>query len=322
MADGGGAADVAAGEDPGAAWMRHMRAGEWEAAWRVSDRVLASHAGEPCWHLPRHEQWVWDGTPLNGKRVLIRCYHGLGDTLQFIRFAPRVKAVAAEVVVWAQPPLIPLLRTAPGIDRLLPLHDGDAAIGYDVDVEVMELAHVFRSTPRSLPAHVPYLQVPPAPLAKNGKLAVGIVWKAGDWDGRRNVPYPLLAPLAEVPGVEVHVLQRGSGLAEREEGFGILSGSDEAYEAARVMRALDLVVSIDSMPAHLAGALGVPVWTLLHSDPDWRWMRDRDDSPWYPTMRLFRQERPGDWETVIARVAEELSATVGEYERGASAGFS
>jgi hypothetical protein len=298
--------DVAVGEDLGAAWMRHMRAGEWEAAWRVSDRVLASHAGEPCWHLPRHEQWIWDGTPLDGKRVLIRCYHGLGDTLQFIRFAPLVKAVAAEVVVWAQPQLIPLLRTAPGIDRLLPLHDGDVGIDYDVDVEVMELSHVFRGTPRTLPADVPYLHASPAPLAKHRKLAVGIVWKTGDWDGRRNVPYPLLAPLAEVPGVELHILQRGSGLAEREEGFGVLSGSDDPYEAARVMRALDLVVSIDSMPAHLAGALGVPVWTLLHSDPDWRWMLGRDDTPWYPTMRLFRQERPGDWETVIARVTAEL----------------
>jgi hypothetical protein len=307
-ADDVAADDVAAGEDPGAAWMRHMRAGNWEAAWRVSDRVLASHAGEPCWHLPRHDQWVWDGTPLDGRRVLVRCYHGLGDTLQFIRFAPRVKEIAAGVVVWAQAPLIPLLETVPGIDRLLPLHDGDVGVGHDVDVEVMELAHVFRATPETLPVAVPYLHAEPAPLAKHGRLAVGIAWKAGDWDGRRNIPYPLLAPLARIPGVELHILQRGSGLAEREEGFGVLSGSDDPYKAARVMRALDLVVSIDSMPAHLAGALGVPVWTLLHADPDWRWMHGRDDSPWYPTMRLFRQERPGDWEAVIARVARELRA--------------
>lgn len=298
--------DVAAGEDLGAAWMRHMRAGEWDAAWRVSDRVLASHAGEPCWHLPRHQQWIWDGTPLDGKRVLIRCYHGLGDTLQFIRFAPLAKRVAAEVIVWAQPALIPLLESADGIDRLLPLHDGEVGIECDVDVEVMELAHVFRATPRTLPAEVPYLHAPPAPLAKNGTLAVGIAWKAGDWDQRRGIPYPLLAPLARIPGIELHVIQRGAGLAEREEGFGVVSGSDDPYEAARVMRALDLVISIDSMPAHLAGALGVPVWTLLHADPDWRWMRHRDDSPWYPTMRLFRQPRPGGWEAVIARVAAEL----------------
>lgn len=307
----GAAAERAAGEDLGAAWMRHMRAGEWEAAWRVSDRVLASHAGEPCWHLPRHQQWIWDGTPLDGKRVLVRCYHGLGDTLQFIRYAPLVKRVAAEVIVWAQPALIPLLRTARGVDRLLPLHDGDPGADYDVDVELMELLHVFRTTIDTVPADVPYLRVDPAPLAKSGRLAVGIAWKAGDWDERRNVPYPLLAPLAEIPGVDLHVLQRGSGLAEREPGFGVLSGSDDALRAARVMRALDLVVSIDSMPAHLAGALGVPAWTLLHADPDWRWMQGRDDTPWYPTMRLFRQQRAGEWEPVIARVAAELRGRTG-----------
>jgi hypothetical protein len=300
------ATDVAAGEDLGAAWMRHMRAGAWDAAWRVSDRVLASHAGVACWDRPRHEQWVWDGTPLDGRRVLIRCYHGLGDTIQFIRFAPRVKQVAAEVIVWAQPALIPLLRTVDGIDRLLPLHDGDVGVEYDVDVEVMELSHVFRSTPETLPATVPYLHAEPARIATNGRLAVGIAWKAGDWDGRRNIPYPLLAPLAQVPGIELHVLQRGSGLAEREEGFGTLSGSDDPTEAAGVMRALDLVISIDSMPAHLAGALGVPVWTLLQKEADWRWMEGRDDSPWYPTMRLFRQQTAGKWEPVIARVAAEL----------------
>ena len=139
---------------------------------------------------------------------------------------------------------------------------------------------------------------------------LGAAWmrhmRAGEWDAAWRVSDCVLAPLAQVSGVELHVLQRGGGLAGREEGFGIVWGSDDPYEAARVMRALGLVNSIGSMPAHLAGALGVPVWTLLHSDPDWRWMLNRDDSPWYPTMRLFRQERPGDWESVIARVAAEL----------------
>jgi glycosyl transferase family 9 (putative heptosyltransferase) len=296
-------------------WMRHMRRGELEAGWEISDEVLRSRAGRTCWHLPRHEQWVWDGTPLEGKRVLVRCFHGLGDTLQFIRYAPRMKAVAAEVIVWAQPALLPLLHTARGIDRLLPLHDGAPDVEYDLDVEVMELPHVFRSTLETLPADVPYLYADPAPLPDDGKLAVGLAWQAGDWDDRRSVPFPLLAPLAEVPGITLHVLQRGPGLAERPEGFGVVSGSDDATEAARVMRALDLVVTVDSMPAHLAGALGVPVWTLLHADPDWRWMEGRDDTPWYPTMRLFRQERPDEWEPVIRRVALEL-ARLAEESRG------
>ena len=293
-------------KDTGSAWMRHMRAGEWSAAWRVSDQVLAARAGIPCWDRPRHEQWIWDGTPLDGKRVLVRCYHGLGDTLQFIRYAPLLREIGAEATFWVQPALIPLLRTVRGIGTLLPLHDGDAGVDYDADVEIMELSHVFRSTSETLPADVPYLHVDPAPRADDGRLHVGIVWKAGDWDDRRSVPVHLLAPLAEVPGVTLHVLQRGSGLAERRSGFGVDSGSDDPLQAARTLRALDLVVTVDSMPAHLAGALGVPVWTLLQAEADWRWMEGRDDSPWYPTMRLFRQERQDDWAPVIARVAAEM----------------
>jgi hypothetical protein len=285
-----------------------MLAGDFEAAWRVSDAVLRARGGAPTWHLPRHQQSVWDGTPLDGKRVLVRCYHGLGDTLQFIRFAPLLKAVAAEVVVWAQPALLPLLRTAAGIDRLLPLHDGVPEVDCDADVEVMELAHVFRVTPATLPAAVPYLHADPAPLPRDGRLAVGVVWQAGDWDGRRSLAPELLAPLARVPGVALHVLQRGEALRAVPPGLGVDSGSDDVAEAAGVMRALDLVVTVDSMPAHLAGALGVPVWTLLHAEADWRWMRGREDSPWYPTMRLLRQERAGEWEPVVARVAAELEA--------------
>ena len=301
-------AEARVGEDGAGAWMRHMRRGDLAAAWAVSDAVLRGRGGAPRWHLPRHEQWVWDGRPLDGKRVLVRCYHGLGDTLQFIRYAPPLKEVAAEVTVWAQPALLPLLATVAGIDRLLPLHDGVPEVEYDVDVEVMELPHVFRSTLETLPAEVPYLHADPAPLPRDGRLAVGLVWRAGDWDDRRSVPPGELAPLAALPGVALHLLQRGPALAERRAGLGVVSGSDDVAEAARVMRALDLVVTVDSMPAHLAGALGVPVWTLLHAESDWRWMEGRDDSPWYPTMRLFRQPRPGDWSSVIARVAEALGA--------------
>ena len=299
-------------EEPADAWMRHMRRGDFTAAWEVSDAVLASRAGVPCWHLPRHEQYVWDGTPLDGRRVLVRCYHGLGDTLQFIRYAPLLRSIAAGTTFWAQPALIPLLRTVPGIGRLEPLHDGAYEREYDVDVEVMELSHVFRGTPDTLPAAVPYLHVDPAPLPRDGRLAVGLAWRAGDWDERRSIPIDLLRPLAEIPGVAIHVLQRGSALRERPADFGTDSGSDDPLEAARVMRALDLVVTVDSMPAHLAGALGVPVWTLLHAEPDWRWMDDREDSPWYPTMRLVRQERAGDWESVIARVAREIAVLARE----------
>jgi hypothetical protein len=308
--------DESPGDGLETAWFRAMRQGDFAAAWRVSDAVLRSHAGVPCWHLPRHQQYVWDGTPLDGKRVLIRCYHGLGDTLQFIRYAPRVKQVAAEVTVWAQPELLPLLRTASGIDRLLPLHDGRCDAEYDVDVEVMELAHVYRATAEIIPGDIPYLHADPAMLGTEGRLKVGLVWRSGDWDDRRSIPATLLAPLARIPGVALHVLQRGEGLRERPPGFGEVSGSDDVLEVARVMRALDLVVTVDSMPAHLAGALGVPVWTLLHAECDWRWMDRRDDSPWYPSMRLFRQPAPGDWETVMRHVEAALRVLASHPDHG------
>jgi hypothetical protein len=288
-----------------------MRRGDLAGAWRFSDAVLRSRAGTPCWHLPRHEQWIWDGTPLDGRRVLVRCYHGLGDTLQFVRYLPMLRAVAAEVLVWAQPSLVPLVRTVPGVDRVLALHDGTPDVAYDVDVEIMELAHVFRSTLDTIPRAVPYLHVEPAARpAPRDALHVGLVWAAGDWDARRSVPVDCLRPLADVPGIVLHVLQRGPALADRPAGFGVDAGHDDVVETARRMRALDLVLTVDSMPAHLAGALGVPTWTLLHADADWRWMTGRDDSPWYPTMQLFRQERAGEWAPVIARVGKGLARWV------------
>lgn len=283
-----------------------MRRGRFAEAWEVSDAVLRERAGVPCWHLPRHFQYIWDGTPLDGKRVLIRCYHGLGDTIQFIRYAPLVQAVAAEVIVWAQPRLIPLLRGACGIDRLLPLHDGTPEAEYDVDVELMELPHMFRTTLETIPVEVPYLHVPPAPHPEGGGLAVGIAWTAGAWDDRRSIPFALVEPLAHIPGVAAYVLQREPGEAAGHPAFRTTPLAGSILGTARLVRALDLVITVDSMPAHLAGALAVPVWTLLPRECDWRWMEGRDDSPWYPTMRLFRQAVAGEWQGVLTNVEGAL----------------
>lgn len=286
--------------------MWHMRRGEFGLAWQVSDAVLRQRAGASCHHLPRHLQHIWDGTSLENKRVLVRCYHGLGDTIQFIRYMPLLKTIATEVTVWAQPTLIPLLFTVDGIDRLLPLHDGSPDRDYDVDVELMELPHVFRTTLETLPATVPYIHVDPALLPRD-RPSVGLTWRAGDWDPRRNIPFHLITKLAEVPGVTFYILQQDAACDERHERFKpILDPRGDAHATAQLVRALDLVISIDSMPAHLAGALGVHTWTLLQKDADWRWMIERDDNPWYPTMRLFRQEQPQAWEPVMARVTVEL----------------
>jgi len=288
-------------------WEYYMRCGNFEEAWKCSDVVLQSRAGTPCWHWPRHYQYIWNGTSLDGKRVLIRCYHGLGDTIQIIRFAPLVKKVANEVIVWAQPKLIPLLETMDGIDQLLPLHDGTPEVEYDIDVETMELPHIFRTTLQTLPATVPYLHVEPLYIVpKTNQLTVGLVWKGGDWDERRNITFPTLLPLANIPNIQLIILQGNAKTAGLQEGLGINASEYTFMEHARIIKGLDLMITVDSMPAHLAGALGVPVWNLLQAKADWRWMNDREDSPWYPTMRLFRQEQEDDWEGVINRVCNEL----------------
>jgi hypothetical protein len=202
--------------------------------------------------------------------------------------------------------LITLLSTACGIDRIISLHDGTPDCDYDVDVEVMELPYVFRTTVETIPARIPYLHVDASALG-NCKMKVGLVWRGGDWDPRRDVPFDLLTRLAEIQEISFYVLQQETAAWEDHQSFKtILPPNADALTTARVMRALDLVVSIDSMPAHLAGALGIRTWTLLQKDADWRWMSDRRDSPWYPTMRLFRQQQPGDWETVVAQVKTEL----------------
>ena len=294
-------------EDVPNVWMQHMRRGAFEEAWKKSDADLKARAGQPCWHWPRHFQYIWDGSSLAGKRVLVRCYHGLGDTIQFIRYMPLLKEIAAEVIVWAQEPLIPLLETMAGIDQLLPLHDGTPAVEFDADIEIMELPHYFRTILATLPSTIPYLHVEPSTLSSgNPRVKVGLVWKAGDWDESRSIPFSFLTPLAQLSHIHFYLLQANAPEAGYNKEFGEYSGNFSLFEYAQVLKGLDLFITVDSMPAHLAGALGVPVWTLLRTDADWRWMEDREDSPWYPTMRLFRQKQAGNWEEVIVRVTEEL----------------
>jgi hypothetical protein len=292
-------------EDSNSSWFDAMRRGDFATAWEISDALL--HTPQDRDHLPRWFQRVWDGSSVAGKRVLVRCYHGLGDTIHFIRYAPLLRAMSAEVIVWTQPSLIPLLRSVRGIDRLLPLHDGAPEVEYDVDLELNELPHLFRTTLASIPDVVPYIFLEPASLPRNGRLRVGLIWQSGDWDNRRSILFAEVKRLAHVPGIEWHVLQRDAARAGWDGVMGSLSGGDNPLDDARIMRALDLIISVDTMTAHLAGALGVPTWTLLPFDADWRWMLEREDTPWYPTMRLFRQREAGKWAYVIDNVAEQLS---------------
>jgi len=288
-------------------WLDAMRRGDFAAAWKISDALLPATREQDHRVVPRHEQSIWDGRSVAGKRVLVRCYHGLGDTIQFIRYAALLKRVAAQVIVWMQPSLIPLLRSVAGFDLLLPLHDGAPEVEYDVDVELNELPYLFRTTLDTIPADVPYVRVDRASLPyANEKIRIGLIWQSGDWDTTRSIPFRLLQPLAKLPNVQWHILQRDARRAGWDGEFGVSSGGDNPLDDARIMRALDLVISVDTMTAHLAGALGRPPWTLLPFNADWRWMKDRLDSPWYPTMRLFRQKLEGDWGSVI----EELTTSI------------
>ena len=299
-------------------WMRLARSGNLAAAWAVSDRIRARRGGVRDWSLPRHLQQVWDGAPFDGRRVLVRCYHGLGDTIQFIRYAPLVRARARSVAVWAQPAVLPLLGGVSGVDQWLALHDGIPDVEYDVDIEIMELPYAFRTTLTTIPDVVPYLAADPRPLAGDG-LRVGVAWRAGDWDSRRSIPFSQLAPLLDADGASFYSLELRPTADERHDKLRLLD-TDGLVITARTIAAMDLVISIDSMPAHLAGALGVPTWTLLPFDADWRWMERRSDNPWYPTMRLFRQGSPGTWTQVIDDVCAALR-TVGRRKRASNQSF-
>jgi ADP-heptose:LPS heptosyltransferase len=243
--------------------------------------------------LPRHQQWIWNGTPLRDRHVLVRCYHGLGDTIQFARFLPDLQSIARHTTVWAQPWLMPLLETMPSTPELRPLHDGTPEVDYDVDIEIMELGHALRVSLDSVPP-VALFDVPPAERPAGG-FSIGVVAAAGDWDARRSVPAELYARLADrTPAATMFSLQQGTPVA----GLHDAQARDVLTLAGR-LRALDLVITADTMMAHLAGSLGVATWTLVPADGDWRWMTHRSDSPWYPSMQLFRQPRAGDWQSVF-----------------------
>lgn len=300
-------------------WFAAMRRGDFEQAWRATDRIelpRRQRQRRPGF-VRRADQLRWDGTPPQGRVVLVRCEHGLGDTLQFLRFVPRL--AARQVHLMVQPPLLDLLRGAPGLGDVRDYWTDDPLPPHEVDMEVMELAYALRTTLATLPAPYPHLasRLPRHPalrLPGDGRLRVGLLWAGSDWDVSRSVPLAALAPLAAVPGVRFYSLQQGAAAADpllEPMRIECLSPrTTDLRSAAAAMQQLDLVISIDGMPAHLAGTLGRPTWVLLKREADWRWMEEREDSPWYPSMRLFRQGRGGDWHGVVSRVEHELRRRV------------
>jgi tetratricopeptide (TPR) repeat protein len=276
----------------------------------------------------------WDGSPLQGRTILVHAEQGLGDTVQFIRYAPLVKERGGQVIVECQDVLIPLLSTCPGIDRLVAL--GGPLPDFDLHAPLLSLPHVFGTTVETIPAQVPYLFPDPArrerwrPRLEGPRgYKVGIVWQGGlKYAGhrRRSIALAHFAHLARVPGVRLFALQKGPGreqltdFAARHPITDLGAELDESggafMDTAAVMQDLDLVVTTDTALAHVAGAVAVPVWVALPVGADFRWMLDRSDSPWYPTMRLFRQPAWGDWDAVFRHIAEELGRAIQDRTSG------
>jgi hypothetical protein len=306
-------------DDVGAAWLAAMCRGDWAEAWRQTDRIeLPRRIAQSSPAFVRQPgQLAWDGTPLEGRTVLVRCEHGLGDTLQFIRFVPLIHRVAREVHLLVQPHLLALLSGGPGLGSVRNAWTDEPPAPHDVEIEVMELAYALRADIGRIPPPYAHLRhrLPagtPLPVTRSDRLRVGLLWAASDWDPSRSVSLQDLAPLLHATNATFFSLQQGERAQQRKfAGLPIvdLSAHTGAIEAAAAaMLRMDLIITVDGMPAHLAASLGRPTWLLLKHDADWRWMRDRADSPWYPTMRLFRQPHPGDWKGAITAAATALSA--------------
>ncbi len=288
-------------------WAEH----EWR--WRTGTMPARDFAYPP-----------WCGESLAGRRILLHAEQGLGDTLQFVRYVPLVAAMGAEVVLEVQAPLKRLLARIPGVAAIHAC--GETLPACDYHAALMSLPHRLGTEIATIPARLPYLPAPePVPpesarTAASG-LRVGLVW-AGDprpgeprahfADRRRSLPLAAFAPFAGIAGIRFVSLQKGAAAAETPPpGLALevaLAAARDFADTAAVVMGLDLVISVDTSVAHLAAGLGKPVWLLSRYDQCWRWLSGRDDSPWYPTLRLYRQAAPGAWPELIRRMAADLAA--------------
>lgn len=264
---------------------------------------------------------TWDGRPAPGKTILLHAEQGMGDTIQFIRYAPMVGDRVGRVVVECQKPLVGLLGGVGHIDQVIA--KGDSLPEFDLQAPLLSLPHLLGTTVETVPGDVPYLSAEAdriaawqARLGGDGGRKVGLVWAGRPGhknDRNRSAALADLAPLLDIPGISFFSLQtgeRGGDLAQVRGGAitDLAPELSDFAETAAAVCSLDVVISVDTAIVHLAGALGRPTWIVLPFAPDWRWMTGRDDSPWYPTVRLFRQETPGDWAGVVSKVGEALRA--------------
>lgn len=294
----------------------------------VSGNLRQGFAEYDPWRLsiagtPRpFTQPEWDGSNLDQKAILLytEAGAGMGDLMQFIRYAPLVAERGGRVLVESPPALIRLFQQVIGVETVVAT--GDPLPSFDVQASILSLPHLFNTCLETIPTNIPYLTAPaPAPASPTPSLKVGFVW-GGDpnhlHDRERSCPIQHFKPIFQIPEVEFFSLQKGPHQTELAaiDALPIQDMSDRLHDFADTADAiaqLDLVISVDTSVAHLAGAMGKPVWILLSVASDWRWLKHRQDSPWYPTARLFRQSRLHDWAPVCTQVAKALTEYSGSH---------
>lgn len=291
-----------------------LQTGAYHEGWRHYEWRFSTADGKNPRRYPALPEW--DGRDIRGKRILLYQEQGLGDVLQCVRYAPLLARRGASVMIACQRTLHALLTTSPGIDAVVA--PGEMPAATDYVCPIFSLPRLFGTTPESIPSEVPYLRPDEKTIERwrarishvDGTLNVGIAWTGNPVhinNRRRSLPEAALQDLLATEGVTFHSLHAGppddavrGRLVRHDDHLG------DFAEVAGLMRAVDLVVTVDTSFAHLAGGLGVPVWLLLNRGCDWRWMTGRSDSPWYPTMTVYRQHQPLSWDDAIARVRLEL----------------
>jgi len=289
--------------------MAQLECGDFAEGWAGYEaRFAAGEVADRPFVQPR-----WRGEDIADKTLLVWAEQGFGDAIQFARLLPLAGRRAARLLFEVRPPLVRLFQGLAGVERVIVA--GEPPPSFDLQVPLLSLPGILGIDAATIPVGVPYLSTEPAQteswrarLAEERRPRIGLAWAGNPGhknDANRSLPAATLAPLLDLP-VAWYSLQPDAAPVA-----GIVPLGPELADfadSAAAMAGLDLIIAVDTAIAHLAGALGKPVWTLHPFAPDWRWLREREDSPWYPTMRLFRQRRPGDWPELIERVAAELRA--------------
>jgi len=297
--------------------MSLLAKGEYRQGWREFEwRWNTGKLAPPAFDRPR-----WTGFDISGRTIMLTAEQGLGDAIQFARFAEPIAASGATVILQVHAPLVRLLSTVPGVARVVSFED--PLPDFDTYLPLMSVPLVFGTTLDTIPATIPYVSPTQHRRFDFGRSGpkIGLVWSgdprphdagANAADRRRSVPLALLSPILSLPGIVAVSLQKGQAERQIDElppslrPQNVMAEVTDFADTAAIVADLDLIVTVDTSVAHLAGAMGKPVWVMSRFDGCWRWMTGRDDSPWYPSLRLFRQTRPGDWTDVIDRVRQAL----------------